>query len=465
MHVERVEDPRHGRPGIAPVGSPVRAGPAERPHPDALALPQDRVCGRRAGGGRLHLHAERAVRRDDVLVRRTRLLAGRGRELGRGDERAEHGHDRGVVGEIDLREVVDQGGRRVVGHEPDGELAGDALRGRRVVREVAEVRRRDRLPVSSSVRVAEVEDGHRAGPVRVGVVVDVPRLPHVDAVAGQDPCGVLDVGLGVAGGPADGVKLEELAAEVLVRRPLGGHGVAEVHAHRRMGDRLLEQGVEPAECVPPDHPAVVRAEQRDPVGVAGRVQVVLPEAGHRLEDLPRGVHPAQHRPPLVVRVRDPDALGAGAIASPQVLGTGVDREPPRRRGGVEGVGDRRRVELAREPPVDAAGGGHLGGERRRPATGEPVEDVQRPGVQDRWRRGHGRRRPTTVPPPALPTPLPAALGGCLGLAGGGHQEPAGDSGRRDRGRHRPAEHPTRERCRRRRVLRRAVVAHASPVPD
>ena len=116
----------------------VGARPAERVGADRAALPEHGVGGAALLGGPAHRDAEGAVGRDHVLDGRADLEAVGGLELGGGDQRAEHRPDRGAVVEVDLGEPVDERLRRVVAHELHRELAGDPLRRRGVVGQVAQ---------------------------------------------------------------------------------------------------------------------------------------------------------------------------------------------------------------------------------------------------------------------------------------------------------------------------------------
>ena len=80
--------------------------------------------------------------------------------------------------QVHLRQVVDEGHRRGVGHVADRQLAGEAVGGGRVVGEVGQVRRHDRAAVGVGVRVAEPHDLDRAGPVAAGSY-DVAHVVHM----------------------------------------------------------------------------------------------------------------------------------------------------------------------------------------------------------------------------------------------------------------------------------------------
>ena len=140
----------------------------------------------------------------------------------------------------------------------------------------------------SGAAFASVKSMTRTGPTEwspgmydgdpAGVLV---ALLGVDAPAGEDPGGVLDVVLGV-GADADGVQLEQLAAEVLVGVLGGGVAVVEVDQHRRVGDGGEQDVLVAAEGVGAQRLAVRTAEEVRRLAVQRHVEVVLPELRHHL---------------------------------------------------------------------------------------------------------------------------------------------------------------------------------------
>ena len=253
--------------------------------------------------------------------------------------------------------------------------------------EVGQVRRDDRAAVGVGVRVAEPHDLDRAGPVRRRVVRRRPRRPHGDLVAGQDPRGRLDVVLGVVAA-ADGVQLEQLAAEVLVGRVLRRVRVVEADAHGRVGDRGDQHLVEAAEGVGADGAAVVGAEPEDAVVVDRHVQVVLEELGHRLQQLPLRAHPAEQAPALVVGHRRPGLAGHRLLVRPHRRRVPGEPRPPALEGVGRLVADRRRRQLGVEPGLDGRVPAHLLEQGRCHPVGEPAGQVQR--EQGRQPVGGGR---------------------------------------------------------------------------
>jgi hypothetical protein len=205
----------------------------------------------------------------------------------------------------------------------------------------------------------------------------------VDGEPGEDPGAVADLGLAVAGADADGVELEQLAAEVLVRGPLRRGGVVEVGQHRRVRGGRLEEVGEPAERVPPENVGVVAvAVVPDVVAGAGDVEVVRPDVDHHLEQLPpapRG--PAQGGPAQV----EHEVPGAVGVAGADLGAAQGERGKAGDDGVALGIRDRRRVQLLLEPGA-ASEPGRAGDEVRREAprgapqqVGEAVGLAREPG--------------------------------------------------------------------------------------
>ena len=244
-----------------------------------------------------------------------------------------------------------------------------------MVGQVGQVRRDDRAAVGVGVRVAEAHDLDRAGPVRRRVVRRGPRRPHDDLVARQDPRGRLDVVLGVVAA-ADGVQLEQLAAEVLVGRHLRRVRVVEADAHGRVWDGGDQHLVEATQSVRADGAAVVGAEAEHAVVVDRNVQVVLEELGHRLQQLPPRAHPAQQAPALVVGHRRPGLAGHRLVVRPHRRRVPGEPRPPALEGVARLVADRGRRQLGVEPGLEGGIPGHLLEQRRCHPVGEPAGQVQ-----------------------------------------------------------------------------------------
>ena len=192
---------------------------------------------------------------------------------------------RGVVGEVDLGQPVDERRGRGVGDEARRELRRDPACRLRVAGEVGEVLHPDGLAEGRRVGVGPAQDAQRAA-----VVADVPVLVLagllVDRHAGERLRRPADVALEVAARDADGVQLEDLATEVLVGGALGRRRVVELEQHRRvLGGRDEHVGVA-AQGVLADDVDVeaVRAVPRLAPG-GGHDEVVGPEVDHHLEQL------------------------------------------------------------------------------------------------------------------------------------------------------------------------------------
>ena len=220
-----------------------------------------------------------------MLVGPRDLRADRVRELRRREQRAEHRRDRRVVLEVDAGQHRDERVGRIVGHESHRELVRDALRRRRVVREVRRQRGDDGLAAGvRAVGVGEAEHLHGADPVVPGLVGVLAGV-GVDAGAGEDARGIDHAFLAVRGVDADGVQLEQLAPLVLVgvlRRRLA---VVEIREHRRVLGDGEQQVAELAEGVRADRVGVVRPRLRRPVLEDRDVEVVAPEVLHHREQL------------------------------------------------------------------------------------------------------------------------------------------------------------------------------------
>ena len=385
--LEGGQHPRDRRPRRAVLRLSVRTGPVERRLAQPHRLPQHRVGSGAVAGGRRGLDVERPPGGHDVVGGVADLEPLGRDELRVGHEGPQHRDDGGVVGQVHLGQVVDERRRGGVGHVADRQLAGEAVGGGRVVREVGQVRRDDRAAVGVGVRVAEPHDLDRAGPVRRRVVRRRPRRPHGDLVAGQDPRGRLDVVLGVVAA-ADGVQLEQLAAEVLVGGVLRRVRVVEADAHGRVGDRGDQHLVEAAEGVGADGAAVVGAEPEDAVVVDRHVQVVLEELGHRLQQLPPRAHPAEQAPALVVGHRRPRLAGHRLLVRPHRRCVPGEPRPPALEGVAPGSLIVAGAQLGVEPRLDGRVPAHLLEQGRCHPVGEPAGQVQR--EQGRQPVGGGR---------------------------------------------------------------------------
>ena len=182
-------------------------------------------AGRRRGAASAGSPPDKSVGRDDEIVRRQELgwycLP---RQIG-GDERA---GDLGEVaaGRTERRgNAVDKSGRRRIGDEMTGEPRGDVDRRGRARGKIGEDRQ---ALLDATLPVAPAHDRERAGLVAAG------RKPAggahrqgADAPAGHRAGERGDVGLGVAGGNADGVELHHLAGEVLVQPRRCGRAAGE----------------------------------------------------------------------------------------------------------------------------------------------------------------------------------------------------------------------------------------------
>ena len=334
---------------------------------------------------------EGARRRDHVLERPLGLLADRGRELCGGQQRLEHRRDAGVLGEVDLGEPVDEGRGRGVGDEAHGQLGRDAPRGLRVAGEVGEVLDPHALAVRGGVGVGPAEHGERAAVVPDRPVEVLARL-LLGRHAGQDQGRAPDVRLEVAPVDPDGVQLEHLATEVLVRGPLRRRLVVELGEHGgvlRRGHEHVGVAAEGVLAHDVDVEAVHGIPRLTPGG--GHDEVVGPEVDHDLEQL--SARPQRSRD---VRLDDVVAEVTGAVRPVLVVHLpGPQRQPrPLRRhervdGGVRHLGEG--VELGVDPRrhPDLADLGDEGGCR---APARAAGEVEGRGHRGRRRRGAAGRR-------------------------------------------------------------------------
>ncbi len=140
------------------------------------------------------------------------------------------------------------------------------------------------------------QHAHRAGVVPARAIDELPG-DRVGRTAGHHQRGAAHLRLAVARVDPYGVQLEQLTAEVLVRRLLGRHVVIEVVQHRRVQAAGNQQVGEAAQCVRPDHVGVEAVTAvPDVAGRAGDVEVVRPELDHHLLQLaPAPGRPQQRR--------------------------------------------------------------------------------------------------------------------------------------------------------------------------
>ena len=216
----------------------------------------------------------------------------RGPELGGSEKLAQHRGDVAVARAEGRSEPLHQHFGRVVGDEEERKLPADEARRGRVPREQIE-----RLVHFGRAAPA---DGAPEQQLVAIVMASRDELRHfaveVDAEAGEDACELLHVALGVAAVYAERVQLHQLAGVVLVD-PVGGVlRVVQVDEHRRVQRRRAEQIAEAPERVRPDGALLVVRHQHPQVRlVLEDVEVVHPEPGHLLAQLPRRVEgPQQH---------------------------------------------------------------------------------------------------------------------------------------------------------------------------
>ena len=213
-----------------------------------------------------------------------------------------------------------------------------------------------------------------AGDVRRHPRRGLVALLGVHAPAGEDAGGVLDVVL-VVGADPDGVQLEQLAAQVLVRVLGGGVAVVEVDEHRRVRHGGEQDVLVPAEGLRAEGLAVRAAEEVCRLAVQRHVEVVLPELRHQLEDLTVGEDPAHQHVALVVLAHAEGAHHAHLVLGPHALRALVERRPPALELVGEAVRDRARGQLPLPPRARTTRGADLGRELRRDAVAEAGDQV------------------------------------------------------------------------------------------
>jgi hypothetical protein len=284
VSVPAVEQAAGRRPRGRGLRVAVGSRPAERGLPGVGEHPHHRLDP--GGTGVVRTDPEDPQRGDQILQRAAHLGAGRVGEGLRGEQPAQHGHDRRVRVQVRGGQGGDEVVGRVVADEADGQPPSDAPGRGRVPGEPAEIGEHDLVAVPGvRVGVAEAEHPDEAGPVPVRAVDELPG-PLVDRQAGQDARRGEHVVLPESGVEADGVQLEQLPAVVLVRvRGGGGRGVQEPQHRRVRADRDQQVG-EPAEGVRADRggvvvrPAVPHVRRR-----AGDAEVVGPLLDHDLQQL------------------------------------------------------------------------------------------------------------------------------------------------------------------------------------
>ena len=220
-------DAAHHRLRRGPVAGPVAPAIRLRRVPERLAEAADHARQVHVGSF-LRRQVERAQAGHDVVLRVAQFGAGlpdgieRDQRCGRGAEIAS-----GVAqGGLDMAHRV---GRRIVGDEMARQLGGEEAVGGRVVGE--EMQHRDAAGFAGREAVAHddlfarlMREGAEAEPGRVGAQVDRPAGQHLGEVG--------NVGLGVAGGGADGVQFHAFAGEVLVQAAMAALAGGAVGADR-----------------------------------------------------------------------------------------------------------------------------------------------------------------------------------------------------------------------------------------
>ena len=384
-------------PGVADVGKAVRAGRLPERHAHEIESLQVKPWV-------VRLKTGRSRRGDDKFERRADLAALRSPGAVVRDERRDDDRKVAVAVLKPPRECGDEIGRRVVGDEMAHELHRDMLRRRGMPGEIVE--HRAPLP-DAGFRIGLAEDFPRARFVPAGLEIEgseraqlAVRPRHAPAGDGASKLG--DVGLSIAGPDAEGVKLHDLARQVLVQSPAGepsrrGVGtdrvlVVEEENHRGMRFRRDEQGRELAEHVGADRLALEGTGFHPQLCALGDGdgEMVGPESDQPLDE-------ARARLELLGKTR----LGFGEELRllDRLRGRGL------RRFGLRGLGfarlDHRRA--ARAAPW-------TGRPRSRPATDPP---------KDRRRRFADRRAASGSAPPSASRPRPSwrALRECLPLGG------------------------------------------------
>ena len=314
---------------------------------------------------RSHLGVGRAQRAEGELHRRLRLGGQEdlGPELRAAHEGLDQLGDVAVGGKEGPRGAVHERGRRLVGHQALGQLAGDEARGGGVAREVVE----QPVPVVLAAAGGQAEPEDALGPrVVLGRPINelAARAQVVDAPPREAPRRIHHVGLGVAGVDADGVQLHQLAPVVLVdaaddapaHRPRHRvQVVVEVEDHGRVLGGGAQQVAEAAEGVWPYGVALV-GRSRGPGEAVGDVdvEVVEPEVDHHFLQLVHAVHGADR----LGRREVVDELSQALHVVGAVEGHGLRQriaEGGQARQARLQLGVRARLELLANPAVEPAG--------------------------------------------------------------------------------------------------------------
>ena len=329
----------------------------------------------REGVGGVDVQGARSA--DHHLQRRLDLGLARG--FGEELARREHGFHHGAQIAIGLdkctRHVVDEGRRRIVGHEAPRELGGNETRRGRMAGQDVDHLQAILLAAARGDRCAEHRlfrrIVHEGGEREFGLLVRLANRPAGEAARHRD-----HVLLGVAAVHSQGVELQQFAAVVLVQavrlarqllgrseRPgregsdlkyVGRHGlpVVQVEKHGRMTRSGQQKVLEFAQHVRPDGIALIaRQHGAHAVLALEDVEVVEPEIGQHLFQLP-------------VRIERAIKLGFAQIADHHLL---------------------RRAQHHAHAPQFGLAGKRVGGQR----AGKPLEFV---GIQGGEESGSLGRR-------------------------------------------------------------------------
>ena len=286
-----------------------------------------------------------------------------------GQSGADSRSDPGVIVQVGLGDVIDDGLTRLILDVTTSNASGQPLGGGRVGAQVLDIALEQ---VGSSGRivilVVEVENIDRSGGVLLRAVDVAQGLP-VLAVAGQEPRGSLDIVLAI-GVTAHGVELEELTTQVLIGTVPGGFDIVELLQQGDIGQGGVQEiGVAPQGVLAQSD--VEAGDEGLALASQGHVNVI----GEHLDDglgqdpvgeAQSGQDRVGHaRRGLVDRsVRGADEFGRGhlrpgEISGDDVLGAGV----------VDALG----CQLGVEPRLDPHAldvGRDLGGRRIRGAPGQ-----------------------------------------------------------------------------------------------
>jgi len=263
----------------------------------------------------------------------------------------------------------------------------------------------DYVEAAGSGRVGRrpAQHAHRAGVVPARAIDELPG-DRVGRTAGHHQRGAAHLRLAVARVDPYGVQLEQLTAEVLVRRLLGRHVVIEVVQHRLVQAAGNQQVGEAAQCVRPDHVGVEAVTAvPDVAGRAGDVEVVRPELDHHLLQLaPAPGRPQQRRLAQgpASRPRSPQRArrAPGRWSGPAGDSGRDSRRRPSRRwrpAAAAGSANRPHPAAAPRPPAPEStrtSSGAAGAAAGRPPAGSPRRPAQH-RVRVRWRRLRHRPRP------------------------------------------------------------------------